>query len=504
MKVKVDGYKSLKSGLGWKTPFLLPVFFLLAVMFSLPGPAGAEVFAAVEIPDNIRVGISLAGSNLEFSLEDGYNLVRPGADEPLPLPAGRYSLTCAGDRVEMSAPYSPCLVAGLSLTTCVENGSEMSAPRDCFCTSLPGPLLFLPAETSATPPEKQFFRLHNALYGCEYRGALEVIPAGGALTAVNILDLESYLRGVLPGEMPAAWGGSGGFEALKAQAVAARTYALYNRQARRHSLYHLCDQQHCQVYKGRAAEAAYTDRALAETAGRILTFRGQLVEPFYHASNGGHTELAQNVWPEERPYLASVPDPYDDPANPLGLPAFVSCPRWTVDLTPHSLGEQLASRGSYTGEVQHVEIVSSFASGRVNEIIVYGRGGRAVSITKEKARTMLGLESQLFTVCSAPQAQLWVVSAEDNRQKIENIPELREKWVLAGHNIKSMLSGDRFFASGDRVQGYIPAAGLVFQGQGRGHGVGLSQYGAYNRSRAGQNFGEILSFYYPGAELAIR
>ncbi|NLJ55762.1 MAG: SpoIID/LytB domain-containing protein [Firmicutes bacterium] len=488
MKVGVDGYESFKSGPGGKVRFLLPVFFLLAFMFFPPSLAGSGAIASAEVsaeafgetPENIRVGISLVGNGLEFSLKNGYNLVSPGEEEPLPLLAGHYSLTCVDDRI------------------------EISATQDSFCTYLQGPLLLLPAATSETLPADQFFQLHNALYGSEYRGALEVIPADGALVAVNIIDLESYLRGVLPGEMPAAWGGSGGFEALKAQAVAARTYALYNLQAHRHSMYHLCDQQHCQVYRGRAAESPYTDRALKETAGEILTFKGQLIEPFYHASNGGYTELSQNVWPEQRPYLASVPDPYDDPANPLGLPAFICCPRWTVDLTPHSLGEQLASRGSYTGEVQHVEIVSSFASGRVNEIIVYGRGGRSVSITKENARIMLGLESQLFTVCSAPQSQLWVASADYNRQNKESILELKEKWVLDGHNIKSRLSGDRFFASGGRVQGYIPAAGLVFQGQGRGHGVGLSQYGAYNRSRAGQSCGEILSFYYPGAEVAFR
>lgn len=478
MKVRVDGYECYKSGQGGKTPFLLPVFFLLALF--LFGPAKPYAFAAADFSNALRVGISLTGSNLEFSLENEYNLISADGNEPIPLPAGRYSLACADDRI------------------------EISAPQDNFCTFLQGPLLLLPAETSATSPADQFFRLHNALYGREYRGALEIISADGALTAVNIIDLESYLRGVLPGEMPPAWGDSGGLEALKAQAVAARTYALYNCLAGRHSMYHLCDQQHCQVYKGKAAESPQTDWAVRDTAGQILTYQGQLVEPFYHASNGGYTELSQNVWPEQRPYLASVPDPYDDPANPLGLPAFICCPQWTVDLTPQSLGEQLASRGSYAGEVQHVEIISSFASGRVNEIIVYGRGGRSVTLSKESARIMLGLESQLFTVCSASQAQLWVVSADPDRQKKESLPVQAEKWVLDGHNIKSKLPGDRFFAAGDRAQGYIPAAGLVFQGQGRGHGVGLSQYGAYNRSRAGQSCAEILSFYYPGTEVDVR
>lgn len=451
------------------------VLFLL--MFFLLYPIPAHSTTSADSFADLRVGISLIGNNLELSFESEYSLVSMDSDEPLPLAAGRYRLTNAGD------------------------GIEMYDLREGNREFLQGPLSLQP---SASSSENQFLRLHNALYGQEYRGALEIIPEGSGLIAVNVLDLESYLRGVLPGEMPPAWGSYGGMEALKAQAVAARTYALYNRGAHRHSKYHLCDQQHCQVYKGKDVESRHTDTAISETCGEILTFEGQIVEPFYHASNGGFTELGQNVWLASRPYLASTPDPYDDPDNPLGLPGFIRYSRWAVDIPLKSLGDLLAGKGYHTGEVKQVKIISSFPSGRVEEIVMEGKSGRSVSLLKEKARTVLGLESQLYTVRSEPEAQLWVASVDNDLQKKESFPELAGKWVINGHNIKSRLSGNRFSVLGDGVQDYIPYASLVFEGRGRGHGVGMSQYGAYNRSRAGQSYREILSFYYPGTDVVAR
>lgn len=463
------------SGVRQKVPFVFPVFFLL--LYFLFYPVRVCFAVSAESPADLRVGISVNGNNLEISFESEYKLVCTGTEETLPV--GRYRLTGTGDRIEI-----------------------YDYVRD-KCDFFQGPLLFQPSLTSS---ENQFFSLHNALYGREYRGALEVIPEGNSLLAVNVLDLESYLRGVLPGEMPPAWGNYGGMEALKAQAVAARTYALYNRGVCRHSKFQLCDQQHCQVYKGKAVESRCTDQAIDETSGEILVFNSQIIEPFYHGSNGGFTELAQNVWPESRPYLADVPDPYDDPGNPLGLPDFICYPAWTVDFTLESLDDLLSAKGCYIGGVNHVEIVSTFPSGRVEEVVVQGNGGRSVSFLKEKTRTMLGLESQYFTMSGEPDARLWVVSADYDYglQKKESFPELAEKWVIDGHNIKSRLSGDRFFAAGKGIQDYIPRINFVIRGQGCGHGVGLSQYGAYNRSRDGHGYLEILSFYFPGTEVTVR
>lgn len=472
-KVKHDGgFRRRRS-----VPPISPVFFLLMFFLLYPIPVHSTSFA--DSSADFRVGISFVGNHLELSFGSEYCLFNMDSGEPLPLAAGRYKLTNK------------------------DGGIEFYDLREGDREFFQGPLYLQPATSSFADHS---FRLHNALYGQEYRGALEIIPEGGDLMAVNVLDLESYLYGVLPAEMPPVWGSDGGMEALKAQAVAARTFALYHREARRHSKYHLCDQQHCQVYKGKGVETRYTDQAVNETCGEILTYEGRIIESFYHASNGGFTELSQNVWQMPRPYLASTPDPYDDPDNPLGLPGFKRYPPWVVEMPQQFLSDQLARKGYNIGEIERVNIASSFSSGRVEEVILQGKSGRAVSLSKEKAWTVLGLGSQLYTMRRELEAQLWLVSAKHGLEKRESIPELAGKWVINGHNdpMKSVLRGNKFSVWGDGVKDYIPYASLVFEGRGRGHGIGMSQYGAYNRSRAGQNYQEILSFYYPGTEVVIR
>ncbi|NMB34875.1 MAG: SpoIID/LytB domain-containing protein [Firmicutes bacterium] len=432
---------------------------------------------------DLRVGISIIGDHLELSFGDEYCLFDVVSGEFLPLNAGRYKILPVKSRIEI------CDLRG-------ENRA-----------SVEGPLFLQPVEL---PFADSSFQLHNALYGLEYRGALEIIPEGKGLLAVNVLDLESYLLSVLPAEMPAFWGNDGGMEALKAQAIAARTFAHFNREARRHSGYHLCDQEHCQVYKGKGAENPCTDRAVRETSGKVLTYGGRIIEAFYHASNGGFTELSQNVWQKSSPYLASVPDPYDDPDNPLGLPGFMRCSPWKVTLSRQILSARLAEKGYNIGEVERIDIVSSFASGRVEEIALQGKSGKTLFLTKEDARVALGLESQLYSISGSTWgAQLCAVSAKSGAEKKENFSDLEGKWVVNGHNnqMKSVLHGSKFFVHGDKEKGSIPrtsSASLVFEGRGRGHGIGMSQYGAYNRSRAGHTCREILSFYYPGAEIVVR
>lgn len=143
--------------------------------------------------------------------------------------------------------------------------------------------------------------------GRPYRGVLEIrVTDRGTLLVVNELNLEQYLRGVVPEEL-----GPGAFpelEALKAQAVAARTYAYANRGQFAEAGFDICDTPRCQVYGGQASEHPLSDRAVAETAGEILVFDGQPINALYTSTCGGHTEDAAVVFPEmAAPYLRGVP-----------------------------------------------------------------------------------------------------------------------------------------------------------------------------------------------------
>ncbi|RJX27970.1 MAG: SpoIID/LytB domain-containing protein [Dethiobacter sp.] len=448
------------------------IFFLFTFFCQVP--------AYSAYPPEMRVGISLLNSHVELSFDSGYCLVNKASGTTLPLPAGNYRLVnvCSGIQV-LDMP-----------------GNSQGV--------FSGPLELKPLSSQSSG---QSFQLHNARYGQEYRGALEVFAEGNTLRAVNILDLESYLRGVLAREMPSSWGNYGGMEALKAQAVAARTYALYNHSLQRHTGFHLCDSQHCQVYGGKNSETGNTDSALSQTRGEILTFNNRVIAPFYHASNGGYTEAPQNVWTSGLPYFTSVPDPYDDPDNPPpGLVNFVvhRYARWEADVPLSSLGLLLAKSGfSNPGEIERVDIVSAFPSGRVEDVRIRGTGGAVVSLLKEKARTALGLRSQLYTVRSEPEPRVWIASSVNGMERKESFPELEGKWVASGYTMKRMLIGESFSAQGNGTKSFVPYQALIFEGRGWGHGIGMSQNGAYNRSRAGHGYRDILSFYYPGTQIDI-
>lgn len=149
--------------------------------------------------------------------------------------------------------------------------------------------------------EAEFLRVDAT----EYRGAVEVrAGASGGLTVVNLVNLEDYLRGVVPNELsPSAFPQ---MEALKAQAVAARTYVLRNRGQFAAQGYDLCATPSCQVYKGKSSENPLTDRAVAETAGLVALYRGRPINAYYTSTCGGHTEDGANIFDEEAPYLRGV------------------------------------------------------------------------------------------------------------------------------------------------------------------------------------------------------
>ena len=144
-----------------------------------------------------------------------------------------------------------------------------------------------------------------ALDGRAYRGKLEVAVQGAFLRVVDVVGLELYLQGVVPGEMPQAWPSA----ALQAQAVAARSYALAN--LVKNKLYDLYADQRSQVYLGVAGEKLRTSAAVSATAGRIVTYGGKVASTLYFSSSGGKTASAQDVFGIAIPYLVSRPDPWD-------------------------------------------------------------------------------------------------------------------------------------------------------------------------------------------------
>lgn len=240
--------------------------------------------------------------------------------------------------------------------------------------ALPGPLLFQPA---GAPLSLKHL----------YRGSVQVDVVNGKLRAINFVNLEQYLYGVVPSEMPFTWHP----EALKAQAVVARSYALATRRTGAFDLY---PDTRSQVYLGIEHEKPSTNAAVDATAGQVVLYEGEVAKTFFFSTSGGRTASAEDVWGEAVPYLVSVPDPYDtiSPHHTWGPVAYT--------------GAQLAKRLKLKGRVVDVQATLN-SSGRVKTLTVVGPNGDVV-VNGAMVRTRLGVRSTWFTVgvlsLSAPSA----------------------------------------------------------------------------------------------------
>jgi stage II sporulation protein D len=212
-----------------------------------------------------------------------------------------------------------------------------------------------------------------------YRGAIELRTEGAGITAINELDLDSYVRGVVAGEMPSSWP----LEALKVQAVAARTYALATRKTT--GPFDQYPDTRSQVYRGVTGESVRSDAAVRATAGRILTYGGQPAVTYYFSTSGGHTENVEFsfVGALSKPWLVGVPDPYDT-RSPYH--------RWQVNSSAAALDRALGAPGAF----RRVKVLQRGVSPRVVRARVIGSRG-SVALTGPTIRSRLGLRDTWFT-----------------------------------------------------------------------------------------------------------
>src|SRR5216684_2936317 len=270
-----------------------------------------------------------------------------------------------------------------------------------------------------------------------YRGVVELRrTAAGRLTAINELDLEEYLYGVLKNEVDPQWP----TEALKAQAVASRTWALYSLSLNRFASegYDVRPTTEDQVYNGMMAEDPRTTAAVDESRGEIMTYQGRPIFAAYHSDSGGYTESSELVWGGTYPYLKAVADPYS-----AGAPRH----EWIVRMDLATFENRVRRSGRMITNVTGIEVAEATPSGRAALLRVAGAHG-VLLLKGAELRAVLGadLRSTLFTVRLVP----------DDPPQVE------------------------------------------FQGRGSGHGVGLSQWGARGMAEMGRRYQEILGYYYSG------
>ena len=305
-----------------------------------------------------------------------------------------------------------------------------------------------------------------------YPGTLSIEPNSyGTYTVINTVDLESYVRGVVPYELSA----NPPFEAIKAQAVIARTYVLKNRHRFAIDGYELCATPNCQVYRGIGGLTPAMDKAVRQTKGQTISYQGQLVDALYTSSNGGRTASYSDLWQgTDRPYLRSFLD------TPLKLPQLTfsrldreqdirqflgSAPllnesswpgfRWKRTYSNQGLTNSFLENLSSVGVsippfsvVQNMQVTQRSSSGRV----------LALQVQTDRATFTLGKDAIVAVIDKLPSSLFFV----------------------------------------DRT----PEGSFTFTGGGWGHGIGLSQYGAYTLANRGWNYRKILQFYFPGTKIS--
>ena len=264
-----------------------------------------------------------------------------------------------------------------------------------------------------------------------FAGKLNLFVLDSEILVVNVLGIEKYLNSVVGSEMPTKWP----IEALKAQAIASRTYAL---KQKGNNLFDIDSTQKNQVYNGLESRTYKTIRAVKSTRSLVLTYNNKLINALFHSSSGGMTENSQDVWKNKYPYLSSVKD--FDKKNPKF--------RWQKKFS----NKELTNFFPKIGGLKNIEILNITSTGRVKNVKLFGAYG-SDQISGVDLRKRLGLNSNL----------------------------VRFKFFEEETNNKFLMN-----------------KGLIVFGQGSGHGVGMSQWGAKYMASRGQKAERILKYFYKG------
>ena len=330
-----------------------------------------------------------------------------------------------------------------------------------------------------------------------YRGKIEIGRYGkDKLLAVNIVDLENYLYSVVVSEIYASWPS----ESIKAQAVAARTFAIYYVTIAKKfpsAPYDLDDTVNSQVYKGYGVEDRRVTSAVDDTKGKMIYYDGSVIPAYFFSTSGGRTEASEHVWSASVPYLKSMSDLYE--TEPARAP-------WVKTYTPSDIERELMKRDISVGSVLDLEVMGYTDAGRVLELKVVGSGGTYI-LKKETMRQWLGMDSRKFTLIRPMDVPFLKHSVVSGKNYV-GVVDYSGAYVMNSSGKSEKLLGQKeqvIVMSADNIINQPMISGgtgkFILAGVGFGHGVGMSQSGAKGMALAGYNYKDILEYYYKGAKV---
>lgn len=370
-----------------------------------------------------------------------YNIAKNSADSVGGFPAyingsyrvliGAYADNESAEEAIAKHKYSASTYTGSNASLLV---AETGSDRLLFMYDNPG------GHNLAIMPQSNGQQAETWFSNYFYRGAFELVRSGNAIKVTNYVDLESYVSGVLPYEMSGSWP----LEALKSQAVCARTYAINNINAYSQYGYDVRSDTYSQVYRGVTEGNEVTADAASSTSGKYVRYKGLACKVYYMSCDGGTTESGENTFRQRRTYLSAVNDPYESDVEHYNKD-------WNVRYYSTDIQFKLNAKGYEMAEIADITPTTS-ESGNVIALRFTDVNGKVVDAYNVDCYKILGLNSLNYTVTK------------------ETDPENEELIIFS------------------------------FDGHGWGHNCGLSQWGAYAMAdKHNMKFDEIIDYYFSGA-----
>ena len=330
----------------------------------------------------------------------------------------------------------------------------------------------------------------------KYRDYITFLERDNKLSLINHINMEHYLYGVVPKEMPASWP----VESLKAQAVVARSFALSNLNKHAKEGFNLCDTTDCQVYKAYDNEHPNTNQAVDETKGEYVYYNGKVASTPYHSTSGGYTEDSSVAWGGSVPYLIPVYDVYSE-----GTASNI----WSINITPLEIKNKLSTIGINIGDIKDIIILNTSSANRVVELKIVGSNGDHI-MNGNKMRTLLGnttMKSTWFEIDKKGQNLTKKVYVIDDSLRNPVEVNINSTYILDGksntssnrNNVSRAIGSDRTINI-EQTLSMTPTT-FIFNGKGYGHGVGMSQFGAMEMAKLGYKYEDIIKHYYTGVEI---
>ena len=343
-----------------------------------------------------------------------------------------------------------------------------------------------------------------------YRGNIEVAidKEHRKLNVINIIGMEEYLYGVLKKEISPSWPS----EALKAQAVAARTFAIFNMNKYIDKGYNICASTNSQAYGGVNHEDPLTNKAVDETRGIIMVYKGEPINAVYHSDSGGYTENSENVWGSFLPYLRSVKSKFEEKVSP-------PYHTWSYSINEKDLTEKLQKQGHKINSIVSIEPVKKSETGRASELVFTADNNKVINMKTNDFRSLIGVDlirSTFFNIevigkesniTEDTEDKKEIEDKEEQEESIKEILEQKKDWTI--QELLELMKKNKQEREKEKeeivpkvkiTESYTPLT-FIFSGSGNGHGVGMSQWGAYGMTLQGSRYQDILKYYYQGIDI---